>query len=219
MSNLPAEQPLVTGRLDFINVSEPRTVEWHGHEISTSIFKSPVSGPTRLEGVNVRGDDQADRAVHGGPDMAVYAYASEDATWWADALGREVPPGTFGENLTTTGIDVTGAVIGEIWRIGETILEVSQPRIPCYKLGIAMDDDDFPRRFGLEVRPGAYLRILTEGTINPGDEITMVSRPDHGVTVGDVARAHVNHDPGSVDWRSVDALAAKWHHWAASMSR
>ena len=210
---------MVTGRLDFINVSEPRTVEWHGHEISTSIFKSPVSGPTRLEGVNVRGDDQADRAVHGGPDMAVYAYASEDATWWADALGREVPPGTFGENLTTTGIDVTGAVIGEIWRIGETILEVSQPRIPCYKLGIAMDDDDFPRRFGLEVRPGAYLRILTEGTINPGDEITMVSRPDHGVTVGDVARAHVNHDPGSVDWRSVDALAAKWHHWAASMSR
>jgi len=173
VSNVQAEQPLETGWLDSINVGESRTVEWLGQEISTNIFKSPVSGPARLEGVNVIGDDQADRSVHGGPDMAVYAYASEGSNWWADALGREIFRGTFGENLTTTGIDVTGAVIGEIWRIGDTILEVSQPRIPCYKLGIAMGDDDFPRRFGLEVRPGAYLRILTEGTINPGDEITV----------------------------------------------
>jgi MOSC domain-containing protein YiiM len=194
-------------------------VEWHGHPISTSIYKTPVSGPSRLNGVNVHGDDQADRTVHGGPDKAVYAYASEDEKWWADELHREIPPGMFGENLTTSGIDVTNAVIGEIWRIGDTILEVSQPRVPCYKLGIVLGNDDFPRRFGLEVRPGAYLRILDEGTINPGDEIVVVSRPDHGVTVGDVARAHVTHDPSGIDWRSVEALPGHWHHWAASMSR
>lgn len=194
-------------------------MEWHGQAIQTSIYKDPVDGPVRLDGVNVKGDDQADRRVHGGVDMAVYAYAAEDADWWSDQLGRSVPPGTFGENLTTSGIDVTNAVVGERWRIGDTVLEVSQPRVPCYKLGIRMSDDDFPRRFGLAVRPGAYLRIIENGTITAGDEIKVIFRPDHAVTVGAVARAHVTHDPGAVDWRSAKGLASKWLQWAASMAR
>ena len=219
MTNAQIERSIATGRLESINVGTPRTVEWHGQAIHTSIFKEPVDGPVRLEGANVTGDDQADRRVHGGVDMAVYAYAAEDARWWSDQLGRSVPPGTFGENLTTSGIDVTNAAVGERWRIGSVELEVSQPRVPCYKLGIRMSDDDFPRRFGLAVRPGAYLRIIEEGTITAGDEIKVVSRPDHGVTVGAVARAHVTHDPSGIDWSSAKALPAKWHQWAASMTR
>ncbi len=219
MTNAQHERHIVTGRVVSINVGAPRTVEWHGQAIRTSIYKEPVSGAVRVEGVNVHDDDQADRSVHGGIDMAVYSYAAEDASWWGDQLNRTVPPGTFGENLTTSGIDVTHAVIGEFWRIGSAVLRVSQPRIPCYKLGIKMADDDFPRRFGLAVRPGAYLRIIDEGTITPGDAITVLSRPDHAVTVGAVASAHATHDPSEVDWTSVEGLPDKWLKWAVRMMR
>jgi hypothetical protein len=130
-----------TPRIVSVNVGEPRTVEWRGREVTTGIWKSPVSGPVRVEGVNVAGDDQADRRVHGGVDKAVYAYALEDYEWWAAALADgdgpvELTPGTFGENLTTEGIDLTGARIGDRWSVGDVVLEVSQPRQPCYKLGI-----------------------------------------------------------------------------------
>ena len=219
MTNAHNERSVANGRVESINVGTPRTVEWHGQAIHTSIYKEPVGGPVRLDGVNVHGDDQADRRVHGGVDMAVYAYAAEDADWWSGQLGRSVPPGTFGENLTTSGIDVTNAVVGERWRIGSALLEVSQPRVPCYKLGIRMSDDDFPRRFGLAVRPGAYLRIIENGTITAGDQIKVVFRPDHAVTVGAVARAHVTHDPSGIDWSSAEGLADSWVHWAASMAR
>src|SRR3954452_1076040 len=99
----------------------------------SSIGKAPVTGRVRVEGVNVAGDDQADRRVHGGPDKAVYAYASEDTAWWAEELGRELGRGMFGENRTTAGVDVSGAVIGEVWRIGPVTLQVAQPRLPCAK--------------------------------------------------------------------------------------
>ena len=122
----------------------------------------------RVEGVNLAGDDQADRRVHGGPDKAVYAYASEDAAWWAAELDREIPPGMFGENLTTEGVDVSGAVIGERWRIGTVELEVCQPRLPCAKLGTRFGDLKMVRRFGEASRPGAYLRIVTRGRARRG---------------------------------------------------
>ncbi|HLO35258.1 MAG TPA: MOSC domain-containing protein, partial [Candidatus Deferrimicrobium sp.] len=159
-----------------VNVGRPRTLEFRDGVVSTASWKSPVSGRVRVRGVNLDGDDQADREVHGGPDKAVYAYASEDTGWWAQELGRPLEPGTFGENLTTFGLDLAGAVVGERWAVGSTVLEVSQPRIPCYKLGIRMGDPMFPRQFAAAGRPGAYLRIVSEGDIGAGDAIRVLSR-------------------------------------------
>lgn len=179
-----------TGSVSAINVGPVRTVAWRGGTVRTGIWKAPVDGPVDVRGINLAGDDQGDRAVHGGPDKAVYAYAREDEAWWAAQIGRAIDPGTFGENLTTLGVDVTNAVIGERWVIGRVVLEVSQPRIPCFKLGIRMGDPRFPARFAAAARPGAYLRIVRPGTISAGDAIRVIDRPGHGITVGLVERAY-----------------------------
>jgi MOSC domain-containing protein YiiM len=177
-------------RLLSVNVGRPEQIAVRrGRPLMSAIGKAPVEGRVRVEGVNVAGDDQADRRVHGGPDKAVYAYAREDEAWWAEQLGREIPPGMFGENLTTEGLDVTGAVIGERWRIGTVVLEVAQPRIPCAKLGTRFGDLRMVKRFGEANRPGAYLRIVAEGELGAGDEIEVLSRPEHGITVAFVSAA------------------------------
>ena len=120
------------GLIESINVGAVRTVEWRGQRVTTGIWKAPVSDRVRAHGVNIHGDEQADRSVHGGIDKAVYGYAREDSEWWAQQLGYALEPGTFGENLTVRGMAVTGALVGERWRIGSVLLEVSQPRLPCY---------------------------------------------------------------------------------------
>jgi MOSC domain-containing protein YiiM len=177
-------------RLVSVNVGTPAQISVRrGRALMSAIGKRPVEGRVRVEGVNLAGDDQADRRVHGGPDKAVYAYASEDTAWWATELDRPLGPGMFGENLTTAGVDVTGAVIGERWRVGSVELEVAQPRLPCAKLGIRFGDLQMVRRFGEASRPGAYLRIVTEGELGAGDAIEIVSRPEHGVTVALVSAA------------------------------
>jgi MOSC domain-containing protein YiiM len=177
-------------RVVSVNVGRPRQVSVRGgRPIMSAIGKSPVEGRVRVAGVNVDGDDQADRRVHGGPDKAVYAYASEDTAWWSARLARELGPGMFGENLTVEGVDVTGAIIGERWRIGTVELEVCQPRQPCFKLGLRFGDPQMLRLFAHAGRPGAYLRILTEGELGAGDEVDITHRPAHGVTIGLVARA------------------------------
>lgn len=178
-----------TPRIVSVNVGEPRTVQWRGREVTTGIWKSPVTGPVRVEGVNVAGDDQADRRVHGGVDKAVYAYAAEDYRWWAAALADgdgpvELTPGTFGENLTTEGIDLTAANIGDRWSVGDVLLEVSQPRQPCYKLAIRLNDDGFPDIFTAAGRPGAYLRILQAGTLEPGTEIDVTPAAEPHIPIG-----------------------------------
>src|SRR6516225_4862371 len=127
-----------------VNVARPRTVAWQGHQVSSAIWKAPVDGPIAVRGVNLTGDDQADRQAHGGPDKAVYAYAQEDYDFWHDHFGIDVQPGLFGENLTIRGLDVSHALVGEQWQIGSVLLEVSQPRIPCYKLGMRLQDVAFP---------------------------------------------------------------------------
>jgi MOSC domain-containing protein YiiM len=178
-----------------VNVGQPRQVSVRrGRPVMSAIGKAPVDGRVRVAGVNLTGDDQADRRVHGGPDKAVYAYASEDAAWWARELGRELPPGMFGENLTTEGVDVSGAVVGERWRVGTVELEVCQPRIPCFKLGLRFEDPRMVRRFGEASRPGAYLRIVREGELGAGDAIEVISRPEHGVTVALVSDAILRDD-------------------------
>jgi MOSC domain-containing protein YiiM len=173
-----------------VNIGRPAQIGVRrGRPIMSSIGKAPVAGRLRVAGVNVAGDDQADRRVHGGPDKAVYAYASEDAAWWAGQLERDVPPGMFGENLTTEGLDVSGAAIGQRWRIGTVELEVCQPRLPCFKLGRRFDDPLMVRHFAHASRPGAYLRIVTEGELGAGDAIEVVHTPAHGVTLALVADA------------------------------
>lgn len=176
-------------RVLSVNVGGIKTVLAGGEQVTTGIWKSPVEGRVALRGVNFVGDDQADRTVHGGPDKAVYAYAREDYDWWTATAGFETPPGLFGENLTTIGISLVNAVVGEQWRVGSALLEVAQPRLPCYKLGIRMGDPRFLRRFMQAGRMGAYFRIVEEGDIGAGDAIDIVSQPAHGITLADMREA------------------------------
>jgi MOSC domain-containing protein YiiM len=182
----PALRPSVVS----VNVGLIRVVHWRGSTVRTGIWKEPV-GPraVALRDVNLVGDDQADRRVHGGVDKAVYAYAQEDYRYWTDAEGVCTEPGQFGENLTVRGMELRSTVVGEHWRIGTALLEVTQPRLPCFKLGIRMGDPHFPRRFLAVARAGAYLRIIEEGEIRAGDAIDLVDRPDHGVTLGHMVEA------------------------------
>jgi MOSC domain-containing protein YiiM len=162
----------------------------------SAIFKAPVTGRVAAGPEGLDGDEQADLRVHGGPDKAVYAYAEEDTAWWAAELERPLGPGAFGENLTVAGLDVTGAVIGERWRVGTTELEVCQPRQPCSKLGIRFGDPRMVRRFAQVARPGAYLRVIVPGELGAGDPIEVVSRPPHDICVGLVFRAIMHDDDG-----------------------
>ncbi len=173
------EQPRVLS----VNVGLPRLVGTAGRPVRTAIWKAPVQGRVAVRGVNLDGDDQADRSVHGGPDKAVYAYAIEEVRVWEAELARVLDPAAFGENLTTAGVDVSGALVGERWRIGSTLLEVAQPRLPCFKLAVRMGDPTFLKRFAQASRPGAYLRIITEGELGAGDDIEVLDRPDHGVSM------------------------------------
>lgn len=172
-------------RLISVNVGLPREIDTGRRIVETAIWKAPVEGRVKVRHDNLEGDRQADLTVHGGPDKAVYAYAIEETRLWEEELGRELGAGAFGENLTTEGVDVSGAVLGERWRIGTTLLEVVQPRLPCFKLGLKMGDPTFLKRFALASRPGAYLKILEEGDLGAGDpiEVDLGGRPDHGVSV------------------------------------
>jgi MOSC domain-containing protein YiiM len=197
-----------------VNVGRPRTVSWQGREVTTAIWKAPVAGRVRLRGVNLAGDEQADRRVHGGPGMSLYGYGLEDYRWWEAQLGRPVGAGTFGDNLTVAGLDPGAALVGERWAVGSTVLQVTAPRIPCYKLGIRMDDDSFPRRFAAAMRPGAYLAVVQEGELGAGDRVEVVRRPDHQVDVRMVARAY--HGERDLVPALLDApeLPAGWREWA-----
>jgi len=176
-------------RVLSVNVGSVRTIEWRGRVITTGIWKHAVAGRVALRGVNFAGDDQADRTVHGGEDKAVYAYGREDYDYWRDEEGVETSDGLFGENLTTEGLDLSRAIIGERWSIGSTLLEIAQPRLPCFKLGIRLNDSHFPKRFMLASRMGAYLRVIEEGDVGAHDEVRVMHRPEHGITLRDMVEA------------------------------
>ena len=159
----------------------------------TAIDKRPSTTPLRVRALGLHGDVQADRQHHGGPDQAVYAYAQEDADWFAADLGREIPPGLFGENLRTAGVAVTDAVIGERWRVGaKAVLEVTSPRQPCGTFERRMRVRGWVQRFEQRGAPGAYFRVVRAGDLQAGDRIEVVDRPEHGVTIG---RWFARHDP------------------------
>ncbi len=172
----------MTGHLEAICVvSELR--DDAGTVGKTAIDKRPVSGQVGVNELGLWGDIQADREHHGGTYQAVYAYSTEDAEWWASELDREIPPGTFGENLRISGLDVSGALIGERWRIADVVLEVTSPRIPCKTFARWMDEEGWLRRFNRAQRHGAYLRVVTEGHIEAGQDVEVVHRPSHGVSI------------------------------------
>jgi MOSC domain-containing protein YiiM len=202
------------GKVLSVNVGVPRDFDYGGRPARSAIWKAPVSGRIAARGVNLAGDDQADRSAHGGPDKAVYAYASEDARWWERELGRSVAPGQFGENFTTEGIALNEALVGERWRVGSAVLEVSEPRVPCWRLGVRMEDPKFPRRFTEALRPGAYLRIAVEGDVGAGDEVHLVERPDHDLTVRDVLRIYAFDHDEVERLVTVPQLSESWRAWA-----
>lgn len=201
------------GLVVSVNVSAARTVEHSKTSVSTGIFKQPVDGKVPLRGVNLRGDEQADRTVHGGPNRAVHAYAAEDYEWWRGVLERPLSPGKFGENLTTGGVDISDALIGERWRVGNAVLQVTSPRVPCYKLALALEDPLFIRKFAEALRPGAYLSVIAEGEIGAGDAVEIVARPSHPLTVAEMARIFLFERSRLGDMLVAPELPASWRDW------
>jgi MOSC domain-containing protein YiiM len=180
-----------------VNTGRIVRASWAGRPQQTAIDKNPVSGPVAVRRLGLDGDEIGDPRFHGGPHKAVYAYPEEDYAFWGERLGRPVPIGTFAENLTTRGLDVSSAVLGEHWRIGSVLLAPLEIRTPCNTFRKWMgrqgyDASDWMRRFAAEARAGTYLRVLEEGTLQAGDEIHVVHRPDHGITVQTMFRAFMS---------------------------
>ncbi|MGY1631208.1 MOSC domain-containing protein [Geodermatophilus sp. SYSU D01186] len=181
----------MSGRLDAVCVSGSDLLPLPDRRPNRSgIDKRPVAGRVAVGELGLDGDVQVNRRYHGGEGQAVYAYAQEDADWWSAELDRELPAGRFGENLRTTGLDLTGAVLGEHWRVGTALLEVTDCRIPCANFERFWGVPRLVERFTAYGASGAYLRVLETGDVGAGDHIDVVHRPDHGVTVGTVFRAY-----------------------------
>lgn len=174
-----------------LNVGMPRQVQWHGRTVETGIFKEPVAGRVALRTQNLDGDGQADLSVHGGEYKAVYCYPVEHYEYWKKELGRELPMGMFGENFTTEGLLETDAHLGDRFRVGSGEVVVTQPRLPCYKLGIRFGADDMVKRFLASGRSGFYLAVTREGEVGAGDEIVRISREANQVPVTEITRLYV----------------------------
>jgi len=179
----------VSGRLEAVCVSGAALLPLPGKRPDRSgIDKHPVEGRVAVHPLGLDGDVQVNRKHHGGEGQAVYAYAQADADFWSAELGRELPPGRFGENLRTSGLDLTGAVLGERWQVGTTLLEVTAWRTPCANFARFWGVPDLVKRFAAHGATGAYLRVLETGELGAGDAVEVVSRPDHGITVATAFR-------------------------------
>ncbi len=186
------------GRIVAVNLAVPERSDAKDVGI-TGINKQPTTEPVLVRapgpkttglGSGLVGDQVFDIAHHGGDDQAVYAYAREDYDWWQAELGRPLHSGLFGENLTTTGLDVNGAVVGERWQIGsELLLETTFGRIPCATFQAKMAEPQWTKRFTAQLRPGSYLKVVAPGEVRVGDEVTVVARPAHGVSIAEAFRA------------------------------
>ena len=192
--------------------------EWTGSEGRTGIDKRSVEGPVEFKNNGVAGDRIIDTNVHGGYDQAVYAYATEDARWWEKEIGEEISAGRFGENLTTEGIDVNAALVGEKWKIGSVILEVSQPRIPCRVFAGFWKRATLIKDFTQAGRPGAYLRIIQEGTAQAGDAIEVIFKPDHSVSISDLFSAKSGERTKINEIKIVPQLSQGFKEWAEKIA-
>jgi MOSC domain-containing protein YiiM len=208
---------LGTGRVESVNVAVVRD-DLPIRAAFTGIDKRPVDGPVRVDRGGVAGDSIAAVEDHGGPDQAVYAYAAEDLAFWAGELGKPVGPGNVGENLTVSGIDCTGAVLGERWQVGDAVLRVRAARTPCRTFAAFIDVPDMIKRFIAAGRPGAYLAVEQPAVIRAGDPVRVLSRPEHGVTVADLAAAMtVDRDRFDLVLRARDDLGERPRAWADRM--
>jgi len=178
-------------KLLSINVGMPREVDWHGKLVRTSIFKSPVVGSVRVAALNLEGDRQSDLTVHGGVHKAVYVYPSEHYQFWRKEIpDLDLPWGMFGENFTTEGLLEEAVHIGDRFRVGSAEFFVTQPRMPCFKLGIRFGRPDIIKRFLHSGKSGFYSSVLKEGRVSPGDSVEWLTRDEHGVTVTDIVNLY-----------------------------
>ncbi len=192
--------------------------EWAGSVGKTGIDKRSKLGRVALENDSVEGDFVLDKKNHGGKDQAVYAYAREDADWWEKEIGSEIANGRFGENLTTQGIDVTNAVIGEIWKIGTTLLQVTIPRIPCKVFQGFWQRPNLIKEFTQAQRPGAYLKILEEGFVEAGNEIEVLDVPRHALTIKDLFAAKSGERSKIQSINQIPGLAPKYKDWSEKIA-
>lgn len=200
-------------RLVSLNTGKPREVEWRGQKVSTGIYKSPVNGPVAVRFLNLEGDGQADLRVHGGRAKAVYAYPSEHYDFWRiKRPDAELPPGAFGENLTTSGLLEDSVHVGDHYRIGSAEFVVTQPRMPCFKLGIKFGTEAIIKEFLESRRSGFYFSVLQEGVIEAGQPIECVHRDPRKVSITDIARLYLGEKDPELLKRAlqVDALPENW---------
>ena len=207
-------------KLVSVNVGLPREVPWHGRSVTTGIFKEPVQGRVALRKLNLDGDRQADLSVHGGEYKAVYCYPISHCDYWKRELpGREWPLGMFGENFTTDGLLEDSVHVGDRFSVGSAEVVVTQPRLPCYKLGVRFQADDMVKRFLASARTGFYLAVTREGGVGAGDEITVIERDANIVPVSEITRLYVakrysNDDVTSVQRAlQVAALPESWKEY------
>jgi MOSC domain-containing protein YiiM len=206
-------RPLL-GHVVSVNTGAVETLALPIGTTESAIVKYPRRGPVPTMAFGLEGDEQADRVAHGGPDQALYAYALEDYAWWEVNLERPIAPGTFGENLTTYGFDPNDALVGERWAVGSTLLEVSQPRLPCFKLAARLELPSFVRRFAEQRRPGSYLRIVDHGTLASGDAIDLDFRPTHDISIREFFRIYLDQSADPSPLLDVPQLSTAWHEWA-----
>jgi MOSC domain-containing protein YiiM len=204
-------------KLISVNVGLPREVSWKGKTVRTGIFKEPVSERVMVRSLNLDGDRQADLTVHGGLDKAVYVYPFEHYDYWRSELpDTELPLGTFGENFTITGLREEEVNIGDRFRIGNVTLMVTQPRLPCYKLGIRFGRPDMVKQFLASRRTGFYFRVLQEGEVGAGDTLELLSRDDNNITVADITQLYVRKEDNP-DLRQraaqLEALPKSWRDY------
>jgi MOSC domain-containing protein YiiM len=201
-----------------VNVGMPREVVWKGMTVTTGIFKEPVDGSVMIGRLNLSGDAQADLTVHGGADKAVYAYPAEHYDYWRKQLpGMSFPWGTFGENLTTLGLTEDHLYIGDTLRVGDAVLIVTQPRVPCYKLALRFQRDDIIKRFLRSGRSGFYFSVLEPGEVRAGQQVEILNRDPNQVAVADIGRLFLGQtrDPDLLE--RVSNLAALPSHWKSAL--
>jgi MOSC domain-containing protein YiiM len=191
-------------RIVSLNVGLPREVMWHGRTVTTGIFKQAVDGRVALRKLNLGGDRQADLSVHGREYKAVYCYPVAHYDYWKKELpGLELPMGMFGENFTTNGLSEDSAHLGDRFSVGSAEVVVTQPRLPCYKLGVRFQSDDMVRRFLASGRTGFYVAVTREGEVGAGDEIKVIARDANAVPVSEVTRLYIAKRYDDEDVRSL----------------
>lgn len=207
-------------RLVSVNCGLPREVVWHGRSVTTSIYKEPVEGRIALRRLNLDGDRQSDLSVHGGKDKAVYCYPSEHYEYWkAELPGRVLPMGAFGENFTIEGLDEDSAHVGDRFSIGSAEVVITQPRLPCFKLGIRFESDDMVRRFLRSRRTGFYVGVTREGEVGAGDEVTLLSHDPESIPVSEITRLYLAKKYSAEDIGqlrrviTIQALPAGWKEY------